>query len=65
LLLSLNWFTITKDKKVAKSLLGLSLTPARTLNDFFAGFFYGQIKINIEVNPVVAKRSGWINLIPV
>ena len=22
--------------------------PARTLNDFFAGFFYGQIKADLE-----------------
>ena len=42
-----------KNKKVAKSLLGLSLMPARTLNDFFAGFFYGQIKIDIEVNMTI------------
>jgi hypothetical protein len=28
-----------KTNKVAKSLLGLYYMPARTLNDFFAGFF--------------------------
>jgi hypothetical protein len=24
--------------------------PAGTLNDFFAGFFYGQIRVDLEVN---------------
>jgi hypothetical protein len=37
-------------KKVAQSLLGLSFMPARTLNDFFAGFFYGQIRVDLKVN---------------
>ena len=32
--------------------------PARTLNDFFAGFFYGQIKIDIEVNMTILLQKG-------
>ena len=31
-----------KTKKVAKSLLGLPYMPARTLNDFLCGLFYGR-----------------------
>ena len=30
--------------------------PARTLNDFFAGFFYGQIKADLEVKKANTKR---------
>ena len=37
-----------KTKKVAKSLLGLPNMPARTLNDFFAGFFYGLAREDLE-----------------
>ena len=32
--------------------------PARTLNDFFAGFFYGQIEIDIEVNMTILLQKG-------
>jgi hypothetical protein len=35
--------------QVAKSPLSLLLMPARTLNDFFAGFFYSQNKADLEV----------------
>ena len=37
--------------------------PARTLNDFFAGFFYGQIKADLEVkmaNPGQGNRRKGI-----
>ena len=27
--------------------------PARTLNDFFAGFFYGQIRVDLEVKMAI------------
>jgi len=40
LLLSAYWYKIKPEiKKVAKRLLDLPYIPARTLNDFFAGFF--------------------------
>jgi sporulation protein YlmC with PRC-barrel domain len=32
--------------------------PARTLNDFFAGFFYGQNKADLEVNMLITKQKG-------
>jgi len=32
--------------------------PARTLNDFFAGFFYGQIRVNLEVNIAIPLQKG-------
>jgi hypothetical protein len=32
--------------------------PARTLNDFFAGFFYGQNKAALEVNMLITKQKG-------
>jgi hypothetical protein len=32
--------------------------PARTLNDFFAGFFYGQIRVDLEVKMVVPLQKG-------
>ena len=31
--------------------------PARTLNDFFAGFFYGEIKADLEVNLVTLQKG--------
>ncbi len=31
--------------------------PARTLNDFFAGFFYGQIDADLEVRMANARRN--------
>jgi hypothetical protein len=31
--------------------------PARTLNDFFAGFFYGQIRVNLEVNIAIPLQK--------
>ena len=31
--------------------------PARTLNDFFAGFFYGQIKADLEVNMAITRQN--------
>jgi hypothetical protein len=31
--------------------------PARTLNDFFAGFFYSQIKADLEVKMSITKQS--------
>ena len=33
--------------------------PARTLNDFFAGFFYGPIKANREVKMVMTHEGQW------
>jgi hypothetical protein len=33
--------------------------PARTLNDFFAGFFYGQSKEDLEVKMEVAGQNDW------
>jgi len=32
--------------------------PARTLNDFFAGFFYGRIKANPEIKMVITLQKG-------
>jgi hypothetical protein len=32
--------------------------PARTLNDFFAGFFYNQIKADLEVKMLITKQKG-------
>ena len=31
--------------------------PARTLNDFFAGFFYGQIKADLEVKKANTRQN--------
>ena len=31
--------------------------PARTLNDFFAGFFYSQIKADLEVKMVNTRQN--------
>jgi hypothetical protein len=31
--------------------------PARTLNDFFAGFFYGQIDTDLEVKMANTKQN--------
>ena len=31
--------------------------PARTLNDFFAGFFYGQIKVDLEVKKANTRQN--------
>ncbi len=31
--------------------------PARTLNDFFAGFFYGEIKAVLEVKMAITRQS--------
>ena len=33
--------------------------PARTLNDFFAGFFYGPIKANTEAKMVMTHEGQW------
>ena len=32
--------------------------PARTLNDFFAGFFYGQSKEDLEVDMATTVQSN-------
>ena len=32
--------------------------PARTLNDFFAGFFCGQIKTDLEAKRVITRQKG-------
>jgi hypothetical protein len=32
--------------------------PARTLNDFFAGFFYGQIRVDFEVKMAISLQKG-------
>jgi len=32
--------------------------PARTLNDFFAGFFYGQIRVDLEVKMAIPLQKG-------
>jgi len=32
--------------------------PARTLNDFFAGFFYGQTKEDFEVDMAITVQSN-------
>jgi len=32
--------------------------PARTLNDFFAGFFYGQIRVDLEVKRGKPLQEG-------
>jgi len=32
--------------------------PARTLNDFFAGFFYGLIRAHLEVNMAIPLQKG-------
>ena len=45
-------------KKVAQSLLGLSFMPARTLNDFFAGFSYGQIRVDLKVSMATPLQKG-------
>ncbi len=44
-------------KKVAKSLLGLSNMPARTLNDFFAGFSYGRTREDLEVHMAIPLEN--------
>jgi hypothetical protein len=31
--------------------------PARTLNDFFAGFFYGQSKADLEVKKADTRQN--------
>ncbi len=41
--------------QVARSLIGLYHMPARTLNDFFAGFFYSQVEADSEVR---IKKAG-------
>ena len=52
-------YLTNKTKKVAKSLLGLPYMPARTLNDFFAGFFYAGFRARQEVGMVMTyKRQG-------
>jgi hypothetical protein len=32
--------------------------PARTLNDFFAGFFYGQIRVDPEARTAISLQKG-------
>jgi len=32
--------------------------PARTLDDFFAGFFYGQIGADLEVKMAIPLQRG-------
>ena len=32
--------------------------PARTLNDFFAGFFYGLIRVHFEINIAIPLQKG-------
>jgi hypothetical protein len=32
--------------------------PARTLNDFFAGFFYGQTKEDLELDMATMVQSN-------
>ena len=41
--------------------------PARTLNDFFAGFFYGRIGLELEVKMAIPlqKVQGKVNQIKV
>ncbi len=34
------------------------MMPARTLNDFFAGFFYGEIRVDSEVNMTIRLLKG-------
>jgi hypothetical protein len=46
------------NNKVAQSLLGLSFMPARTLNDFFAGFFYGQIRVDLEAKMAITRQKS-------
>jgi len=43
------------------------MMPARTLNDFFAGFFYGQIGLELEVKMAISlqKIQGKVNQIKV
>jgi hypothetical protein len=31
---------------------------ARTLNDFFAGFLYGEIKANLEIKMLITLQKG-------
>jgi hypothetical protein len=31
--------------------------PARTLNDVFVGFFYDEIKVNLEVKMVITYKG--------
>ena len=33
--------------------------PARTLNDFFAGFFYAGIRAKLEVGMVITCKGQW------
>jgi len=58
----------SKIKKVAKSLLGLPYMPARTLNDFFAGFFYADIRVRQEADMAItwkSQRNGHVKKIKV
>jgi hypothetical protein len=32
--------------------------PAKTLNDFFAGFFYGQTRVELEVKIAIPLQKG-------
>ena len=32
--------------------------PARTLNDFFAGFFYGQVRVDLEVKMAIPLQKS-------
>ena len=32
--------------------------PARTLNDFFAGFFYGPIRVDLEVKMAITLQKS-------
>jgi hypothetical protein len=32
--------------------------PARTLNDFFAGFFYGQIRVDWEAKMAIPRQKS-------
>jgi hypothetical protein len=32
--------------------------PARTLNDFFAGFFYGPIGVDLEIKMAISLQKG-------
>jgi hypothetical protein len=55
--LGISIYLVIKTKKVAKSLIGLPYMPARTLNDFFAGFFYAGIRARQEVTMVKTGKG--------
>ena len=50
-------YHIVRLNQVVKSPLNLSVMPARTLNDFFAGFFYAGIRAGQEVGMVITYKG--------